>query len=302
MKEVIVNEQINVENIIYEVRGKQVMLDSDLAKLYKCANGTKDINKAVKRNIERFPDDFYFQLTLSEGEEISRFQNGTLKMGRGHNIKYSPHVFTEQGVAMLATVIKSEVAAKVSIDIMRAFVAMKRYISNNYIEQNYMKDMLIKHDNDIKLLKESFKKFDEKKKVNDIYYKGQIYDAYSKIIDILKSAKKEITIIDNYADKTILDIIRKINVPIIVITKKQSQLTIFDLKKYNSQYHNLTVIYDNSFHDRYFIIDREEVYHCGASINHAGSKVFGINILQDDIAKKEIIYLTNRMIKKSAKQ
>ncbi len=172
MNSIIINEELNIEDMIYKVRGKQVMLDFDLAKLYKCANGTKDINKAVKRNINRFPEDFYFKLTLSECEELSRFQNGTLKVQRGYNIKYLYHAFTEQGVAMLASVLKTSVAETVSVDIMRAFVNMKKYISNSYLEQTYMKNMLLKHDNDIKLLQESFKKFDEKKITNEIYFNG----------------------------------------------------------------------------------------------------------------------------------
>ena len=297
MEEVKVSEEIDIGDMIYEIRGKQVMLDSDLAKLYQVE--TKRINEAVKRNPAKFPERFCFKITLEEFN-FFRSQIATLDKynnQKGHNIKYMPYVFTEQGVAMLATILKSKVAIQMSIRIMDAFVAMKRYISNNYMEQKYMKDMLIKHDNDITLLKESFKKFDEKKKVNDIYYKGQIYDAYSRIVDIIKSAKKEIVVIDNYADKNILDIIRKVSVPVVIITKKPPQFTKLDLKKYNSQYHNLVVIYDNSFHDRYFIIDKKDVYHCGASANYAGSKVFGINILEDDIAKKGLISLTNKMIK-----
>ena len=176
MNEIIEKENINIENMIYEIRGKQVMLDSDLSKLYHCKNGTKDINKAVKRNIDRFPSDFYFQLT---SEECSRFQFGTLKIKRGENIKYLPHVFTEQGVAMLATVLKSEIASKVSIDIMRAFVAMRHYIGNNEYRLLNVESKIVEHDNDIRLLQESFSKFEEKKQVNDIYFTDQIDDAYS---------------------------------------------------------------------------------------------------------------------------
>ncbi len=293
MNNTIAKEEFNIENMIYEVRGKQVMLDSDLAKLYRCTNGTKTINQAVSRHKDRFPDDFYFQLTKEE-YDILRSQSGTAK---SKMIRFMPYAFTEHGVAMLATILRTDIATKISIDIMRAFVAMKKYISYSYLEQTYMKNMLLKHDNDIKLLQESFKKFDEKKKVNEIYYKGQIYDAYSKIVDILKTAKKEIIIIDNYADKTILDIIRSVNINVILITKTTSNLTKVDLKKYRSQYHNLTLIYNDSFHDRYFIIDKCEVYHCGASVNHAGSKIFGINILQDDIAKKGLIAVTDKIIK-----
>ena len=168
---------MNIENMIYEMRGKQVMLDSDLAKIYKCTNGTKDINKAVKRNIERFPEEFYFELTI---EECSRFQNGTLNMKRGENIKYLPHVFTEQGVAMLSSVLHTETAIATSIKIINAFVTMRHYIGSNELRLNNVESKIIEHDNSIKLLRESFDKLDEKKKIDDVYYAGKIYDSYSK--------------------------------------------------------------------------------------------------------------------------
>ena len=289
MNEIIAKENVNIEDMIYEIRGKQVMLDFDLARLYQCTNGTKDINKAVKRNINKFPDDFYFQLTVSECEQVSRFQNGTLKNQRGYNIKYLYHAFTEQGVAMLASVLKTNVAERISIDIMRAFVAMHKYISNEYLEQRYMQNMLIRHDNDIKLLQESFKKFEEKKTTNEIYFNGQIYDAYSKIIDILNTAKKEIIIIDGYTDKSLLDIIRKIKTNVIIITKNKTKITKLDLEKYNKQYHNLKIIYNETLHDRYFIIDKNTIYHLGASINYAGSRTFSINLLEDKLVKDALI-------------
>ena len=296
MNSVIKNKDLNIEDMIYEVRGKHIMLDSDLAKLYECANGTKDINKAVKRNIERFPDDFYFQLTKEEYYNILRFQFGTLELEQGKYSKYLPYAFTEQGVSMLSSVLRTSVAANVSVNIMRAFVNMKKYISNSYLEQTYMKNMLLKHNNDIKLLQESFKKFDEKKIVNEIYFNGQIYDAYSKIIDILRTAKEQIIIIDGYTDKSTLDIIRNINVKIILITKRKSNLNATDINKYNKQYHNLKIIYNETFHDRYIIIDNNIVYHCGASINHAGSRTFSINILEDGIVKHNLINNINKLI------
>ena len=286
MNEIIEKENINIENMIYEIRGKQVMLDSDLSKLYHCKNGTKDINKAVKRNIDRFPSDFYFQLT---SEECSRFQFGTLKIKRGENIKYLPHVFTEQGVAMLATVLKSEIASKVSIDIMRAFVAMRHYIGNNEYRLLNVESKIVEHDNDIRLLQESFSKFEEKKQVNDIYFTDQIYDAYSKIKSIFLLANKELIIIDSYADKTVLDMIKDLSVKVLLITKENNKLSNLDIDKYNKQYSNLKVIRNNNYHDRYFIIDKNEVYHCGASINYAGTKVFSINILEDNIVKNSLI-------------
>lgn len=286
MNKIVENEMISIENMIYEIRGKQVMLDSDLARLYHCTNGTKDINKAVKRNMDRFSSDFYFQLT---SEECSRFHSGTLKIKRGENIKYLPHVFTEQGVAMLATVLKGEIASKVSINIMRAFVAMRHYIGNNEYRLLNIESKIVEHDSNIKLLQESFSKFEENKKINDIYFSKQIYDAYSKIKDIFSLANKELIIIDSYADKTVLDMIKELNIKVLLITKENNKLTQLDIEKYNKQYSNLKVIRSNDFHDRYFILDKKEVYHCGTSINYAGSKVFSINVLEDNIVKKSLI-------------
>lgn len=297
MNEIIINEEMNIANLIYEVRGKQVMLDSDLARLYHCTNGTKDINKAVKRNSERFPDDFYFELTSEECENISRFQNGTLKIERGYNLKYLPHCFTEEGIAMLATVIRTDIAAKASINIMRAFVRMHRYIRNDLLEQKYINDMVITHDSEIKLLQDTLKKLEEKKIVNEIYFNGQIYDAYSKIIDILNEGSREIVIIDGYADKSVLDIIKNIKINIILITKKNGLLKKIDIDKYNKQYNNLKIVYDNTFHDRYIILDKNKVYHLGASINHAGSKTFSINILDDNFVIDELMKLVTILVK-----
>ncbi len=269
-----VKDKIKVENLIYEIRGKQVMIDSDLAILYQCKNGTKEINQAVKRNIERFPEDFYFQLSKEEHENLkSQFVTSSLGNNYGGNRKL-PCVFTEQGVAMLASVLKSEVASQVSVQIMRAFVAMKKYISNNLIEQKYYNDMTIRHDSEIKLLQESFYKMQEKKTLNEIYFNGQIYDAYSKVQEIFKEAKEELVIIDSYADNTILDIIKRLDINVIIITKENNLLTKQDIEKYNKQYHNLKVIYDNTYHDRYFVLDRKIIYHCGASINRINIKHF----------------------------
>ena len=283
MNEVITKENnINIEDMIYEIRGKQVMLDSDLAKLYKCVNGTKTINQAVNRHLDRFPEDFYFQLTSEEFANLkSQFGTSSMKNTYG-GIRKLPYVFTEQGIAMLATILRTNVASKVSIDIMRAFVAMRKYISSNLIEQKYINNLVLTHDNDIKLLQQSFQKFEEKRKINEIYFNGQIYDAYSKIVDIMKEAKKEIIIIDSYADKTVLDMISKLSTKVILITKENNKLSELDISKYHKQYDNLEIIYNNTFHDRYIILDSSTVYHLGTSINHAGSKTFSTNILTDE--------------------
>ena len=296
MNEIVVQDNIKIEDLIYEVRGKHVMLDSDLARIYHCTNGTKDINKAVKRNIERFPNNFYFELTKEEYDNILRFQNGTLEKEQGKYSKYLPHVFTEEGVAMLSSVLRTSVAAMASVNIMNAFVTMRRFISTNLLEQKYVNNLVMEHDYDIKLLKESFSKFEEKRKVNEIYFSGQIYDAYSKIKDILNEAKKDIIIIDAYADKTVLDIIKDLNVNVTLIVKTKTLLSNLDISRYNSQYNNLTIKYNDSFHDRYFILDNSKIYHCGTSINRIGSKTFSINIIDDNLLKNALLTEVNKII------
>lgn len=296
MNNVIVKNEVVIEDLIYEIRGKQVMLDSDLAKLYKCANGTKTLNLAVKRHINRFPERFMFQLTDDEYKNL-RFQIETSSIDNDYGgRRYNPYVFTEQGVAMLATVLKTEVAEEISIKIMDAFVALKHYISDNLIEQKFINNQVLKNSEDIKLLKESFQKFEEKRKINEIYFDGQIYDAYSKIQDIFKSATKKLVIIDAYADNTLLDIIKRLNVEVTIITKKDNLLTKQDIKKYNKQYYNLKVIFNNSFHDRYFILDDNEFYHCGTSINRIGYKTFSINLVSDKEVCKILIDKVNEII------
>ncbi|MEE3342829.1 MAG: ORF6N domain-containing protein [Bacilli bacterium] len=283
----LVTEDINVEDMIYEIRGKYVMLDSDLAKLYQCKNGTKEVNQAVKRNIEKFPERFSWILSDVESK-IFLVTNCDQKIEtRGGKFK-NPRVFTEQGVAMLATILKSKVATQVSIRIMDAFVTMKKYISNNLIEQKFINNMVIEHDSEIKLLQESFNKFEEKRKVNEIYFNGQIFDSYYKIMEIFKSSKKELIIVDRYVDLTILDMIKNLKCIVLLVTSK-NRLTQLDIEKYNKQYNNLIVKFNDTFHDRYFIIDKNIIYHSGTSINHAGSRTFSINILEDDVIKNSLI-------------
>ena len=288
MNEVVTKENIKIEDMIYEIRGKQVMLDSDLAILYECANGTKTINQAVKRNINRFPNDFYFQLETEEFLNL-KSQIGTSSWNNYGGTRKLPYVFTEQGVAMLATVLRTDIASEMSVAIMRTFVTMRKYISTNLLEQKYINNMVLEHDCQIKLLKGSFQKIEEKKKVNEIYFNGQIYDAYSKIQEIFKSANKRLVIIDAYADNTILDIVKRLKIEVIIITKPNNLLTKQDVEKYNKQYNDLTVIYNNTFHDRYFILDDKIVYHCGASINRIGYKTFSITLIGDEDVKNTLI-------------
>lgn len=223
-----------------------------------------------------------------------KFQLGTSSIKGGR--RYNPYVFTEQGVAMLSAILRSEIAVEISIKIMDAFVAMRKYISNDLMKQKYINNMVLEHDSKIKLLQYSFDKLEEKQKINDIYFDGQIYDAYSKIFDIFKHAKKELIIIDSYADNTILDIIKRLNTKVVIITKKNNLLTEQDLEKYNKQYHNLIVKYNSSFHDRYFILDKRIVYHCGASINRIGYKTFSITLINDKTVIDALISRVNQII------
>ena len=268
-------EELNIEDMIYEIRGKQVMLDSDLARLYECTNGTKTINQAVKRHINKFPERYMFQLTKSEYDNL-KSQIGTSSLNTYGGVRKMPYAFTEQGVAMLATILKTPVADIVSMKIIDAFVYMKRYLS--FENKN---SIILNHEERILKLEESFDKFNEKEKINAIFYEGQIYDAYSLLIDIFKEANEEIIIIDNYADKSILDMITNLNVKVIIVTKKFNLLKDIDIKKYNKQYHNLKVIYSDKFHDRFVIIDKKVLYHSGASFKDLGNKCFAITKIKD---------------------
>ena len=285
MSEVIVKDNIQIENLIYEIRGKQVMLDSDLAKLYGCKNGTKSLNLAVKRNIERFPDDFYFQIDKNEYDNL-KFQFETSSWNMYGGVRKLPYVFTEQGVAMLATVLKTENASIVSVNIMRAFVAMKKIISNSLIEQKYINSLVLEHDTNIKLLQQSFDEFSSKEKVNHIFYDGQIYDAYSLLINILGMAKKEISIIDNYAGKELFDITKNIMVNIKVYTKNIDEIAI---KKYRQEYSNIEIINTDIFHDRFIILDNSELYNIGSSLKDIGKKCSSINKIEDNNILKGLI-------------
>lgn len=293
MNEIMVKENKRIEDMIYVIRGVQVILDSDLAELYKCTNGTKDINKAAKRNIDRFPESFMFQLSDDEYNSL-RFQIGTSNLRGGR--RYNPYVFTEQGVAMLSSVLHTDIAIEMSIIIINAFVAMRHYIGENLIEQKYINNLVLEDHDKLKLLETSFKKFEEKRCDNEIYFNGQVFDAYSKIQEIFNSANESLIIIDAYADNTILDIIKRLKIDVTIITKLNNLLTKQDIMKYNMQYHNLKVFYDNTFHDRYFIIDKSTIYHCGASINRIGYKTFSINLINDKEVCDSLIIKVDKII------
>lgn len=280
---IILKETENIENLIYEIRGKQVMLDSDLAKLYECKNGTKTVNLAVKRNINKFPEKYCFQLSENEYKNL-KFQNETSSLNNYGGVRKMPFVFTEQGVAMLATVLKTPVADAVSMKIIDAFVYMRRYLSGVTGS-----NMLVNHEERILKLEEQFNKFSSKR--NTIIYEGKIYDAYSVMLDIFNEANDEIIIVDNYVNKELLDILREVDKKIIVISNNMNNELI---KKYESQYDNTQFVSDNPFHDRYIILDRKEVYASGMSLKDVGKKYSYINKIEESIFINE---LNKRIIK-----
>ena len=280
MNELVVKENEKIENLIYEIRGKQVMLDSDLARLYGVE--TKRINEAVKNNYDKFPERFSWVLNDKDVTNLRSKISTSSYGGR----RYNPRVFTEQGVAMLATILKSKIATRVSIAIMDAFVLMRRYISTNLVEQKYINNQVLKNTEDIKILKETFDEF--KPKINSIFYEGQIYDAYSLLMDILNKANNSIIIIDNYAGKELLDILKDVNKPITIISKNINETI---KNKYLKQYNNITFINNDTFHDRFIIIDNNILFTCGASFKDLGKKCFCLSRIED----KEIL---NSLLKK----
>lgn len=296
-KNLIVKDDISdeeIKNLIYTIRGKQVMLDSDVAMLYHYT--TKNINKAVKRNIDRFPEDFCFQLTESEFQNL-RFQFGTLnrKVNNGDvTRKYLPYVFTEQGISMLSGVLKNEIAVKVSISIIRAFVEMRKFLMLNgqvFGRLTSIEHKLLEHD---KKFDEVFKQLQQEENIKQkIFYEGQIYDAYILIIDIIKKANKKILIIDNYIDDSVFKMLTKKNknVEVIILTSDKSNIEKIDIQKFNKEYPVLKVAKTNKFHDRFIVIDNKEMYHLGASIKDLGKKCFGINRIEDLEIIQKIINL-----------
>ena len=289
-----INEELNVveydiEDIkkkIYTIRGKQVMLDSDVAELYHYE--TKDINRNVKNNIGRFPEYYCFQLTEKEYEAL-RCKIFTLnKNGRGQHRKYLPYVFTEHGITMLAGMLKSEEAVNISIKIVNSFIEMRRFIANNQLLFERISNIELKQLEYQKITDEKFETIfeyieDHKEENQKIFFGGQIYDAYSLIVDIIKKANEKITIIDNYIDDSVLKMLTKKNkdVEAVILTSSKSNIQNLDVEKFNKEYPTLKISKTNKFHDRFIIIDNKELYHCGASIKDLGKKCFGINKIED---------------------
>ena len=273
-----------IKNLIYTIRGKQVMLDSDVAMLYNCE--TRIINQTVKRNINRFPEKFCFKLTEKEFTDL-RSQFVILNQ-RNVVRKYLPYAFTEQGIAMLSGLLKSKVAVQVSINIMDAFVEMRKFIYTNgqvFERLTNVEYKLLEHD---KKFNEVFNELQHEENIKQkIFFDGQIYDAYNLIVKIIKKANNKILIIDNYVDDSILDILtkKKQDVEVVVLTSENSNITKLDIQKFNKEYPILKIAKTNKFHDRFIVVDNKELYHCGASIKDLGKKCFGINKIED----KEII-------------
>ena len=282
-----------VEKMIQVIRGKQVLLDRDLATLYGVE--TKYINRAVKRNPNRFPNEFYFELTK---EEFLRCQNGTLEVGRGKYSKYSTYAFTEQGVAMLSAVLHSEKAVRVSIDIMKAFVAMRHYIMQNggfinRISNIEVKDLeqdarLLEHDHKIDTLFEAMDRGELKSK--GLFYNNQEFDAYVFVCALIRQAKKRIVLVDRYVDEKTLAMMlkREKGVSVTIYTYDKSKTLEVDLTTYNEQYPDspMQVLPSYGMHDRFLFID-DTAYHFGASLKDLGKNTFFFT--QEDFSLEEVL-------------
>jgi phage regulator Rha-like protein len=282
-----------IQGKIHTIRGLQVMLDSDLAELYGVE--VKRLNEQVKRNIDRFPEKFCFQISEEEFNNSSingannytealRSQIATLNNRRGQHRKYLPFAFTEQGVAMLSAVLRSETAVKMSIQIIDAFVAMRRFIASNAQVFQRIATLEVKQ-------VETDKKIDkvlnaiESKDVHPkqgIFFNGQIFDAYRFVSDLFRAAKESIVIIDNYIDDTVLTHLakRRENVTVTILTKTISKHLMLDVKKFNEQYPAIEIKEFHNAHDRFIIIDTNTVYHFGASLKDLGKKWFAFSKME----------------------
>jgi hypothetical protein len=270
----------HIESKIYSIRGEQVMLDSDLAKMYQTE--TKYINRAVNRNPNRFPSAFAFQLNEIEWDAL-RFQIGTLneKPGRGQHRKYLPWVFSEQGVSMLSAVLNTDFAIQVSIQIMQAFVSMRKFLMNNASVFQRLDQVELKQLKTDEKLEQIFKALEagQPKPDKGIFFEGQIFDAYVFVADLIKKAKTNIILLDNYVDETVLNLLvkRPRNVTAAIYTKTFSKQFQLDVTKHNSQYPEIQVVEFSEAHDRFLIIDQKELYHIGASLKDLGKKWFAFS-------------------------
>lgn len=291
-------EEEKIEKLIFYIRKQQVMLDRDLAMLYNVE--TKRLNESVKRNSKRFPESFCFRLTEDEYNDLrsqiatsnSEIENVSGKGGR----RYLPYAFTEQGIAMLSAVLRSDEAIQVSVNIMNAFVKMRHFLAENSLMFDKLNRLELKQ---IEYQKESDKKFErifnyisEHEEVSQkVFFEGQIYDAFSLLVSLVEKAKKSIVLIDNYVDVGTLNILakKKDSVDVTIYTVRKTFLTSRDIANFNSQYPRLTVNYTGIFHDRFLIIDEVTAYHIGASIKDAGKKCFGISRIKDTRIVSDIL-------------
>ena len=278
-----------IETMILNVRGVQVMLDRDLSKLYGVE--TRRLNEQVKRNLERFPLEFCFQLTEVECQNLMS-QNATSSWG---GLRKMPYAFTEQGVAMLSTVLKSETAVKASIQIMKAFVSMRHLIASNaHIFQrmdtieHYQRELLLHQTQTDHQIEDIFKRLDQENTVPDqgIFYQGQIFDAYTFASDLIKSAKTKIILIDNYIDESVLLMLskRQDGVSALIMTHKITNTLKLDLSRQQQQYPPIDVQETQSYHDRFLIID-DTIYHLGASLKDLGKKLFAFSRMEMPVEK-----------------
>ena len=268
---------IRIESLIHIIRDQQVMLDSDLAKLYGVE--TKVLNQAVKRNIQRFPEDFMFQLTK---EESLRSQIVTLNEGRGKHLKYLPHAFTENGVAMLSSVLRSDKAIEVNINIMRAFSAMRNFLMNNaaiFQRMDQLEMKQLKTDEKVDAILD--KLGDNDKPKEGVFFDGQIFDAYALVAHLIRQAHTHIVLIDNYIDDSVLVQLskRKPGVTVDIFDAQISRQLRQDVEKHNEQYPGVTLHKYTKAHDRFLIID-ETVYHIGASLKDLGKKLFAFSRME----------------------
>ena len=288
-------QPITIENKILVIRGQQVMLDRDLAELYGVE--TKRLNEQVKRNIERFPEDFMFQLTRNELESVkSQFATSpnNLFAGQEGGTRKLPFAFTEHGVTMLSAVLKSETAIKASIQIVKAFVAMRHFLQNNaqiFAELKSVRQHQIETDIQLnetnRRIDELFDRMDKYAIDNTqgIFFQGQIFDAYAKFESFLQSATKEIILIDNYVDLSVLQRLTKKQprVNVTIYTQHTNWLNTQDVNAFNAQYPTLTVRQTTTMHDRFLIIDNTTLYHIGASLKDLGKKCFAFEILDSSL-------------------
>lgn len=301
-KELSIIPQKEIENRIYIIRGLQVMLDKDLANIYQVE--TRVLNQAVKRNSGRFPNEFCFQLTDTEyenwelhsnmtGDNVLKSQNVTLKKGRGQHRKYLPYVFTEQGVAMLSAVLRSKTAVKVSIQIMQAFVEMRKIILSNAALFQRLDRMELKQTEADQKFEQIFRALESKSKEPEkgIFFDGQVFDAYVFVSGLIKQAEKSLVLIDNYVDESVLMLLAKRakGIKATLYTKQISQQLEADMKKYNAQYPAIEVKTLANSHDRFLMIDDKELYHIGASLKDLGKKWFAfskMNSLTNEIMNR----------------